>query len=527
MGKRLCFLILALWAAGCSGGGDGAADPSAVRIHLSSEPVTLDFSAAEDGLSMRVLGALMSGLTRYDGENRLINGIAESIERKNGGRGFRVRLREWKWSDGVPVRAADFVYGIRRTLEPGAVTKLADLLFFIKDALPYKQGKLKDFSKVGVRAPDDRTLEFELESAFGFFPHILSLSMTFPQREDLVAKWGARWPEHMAATGPYRIARWERDQALWLERNPHYPDFAADMPSRIEFRVVHDENTAANLLESGKLDLAFRIPALELERFRKTGRVKEFPFFATYYLGFDQRKAPWNLRAARAAVAHAIDRGSLVRALGGGDRAATSWIPPEVPGANAAAGLKHDVARARAEWKKVPSSKEKSAAYSKAFVLGFDAAAKNQTAAEKIRADVKDALGIELALRNRDWKTYVRELSADTPPIYRFGLMSLFVDAFAHLFLFESGNPNNYTGWSSGEYDRLLHAIAAIDPAGAGAQPRRQKLIDRAQKMLLVDDVVIVPIFHYVQTVAFSKRMKDFRVNGMGLIDFASLRLAK
>ena len=57
--------------------------------------------------------------------------------------------------------------------------------------------------------------------------------------------------------------------------------------------------------------------------------------------------------------------------------------------------------------------------------------------------------------------------------------------------------------------------------------PSRQELIDRAQKMLLVDDVVIVPIFHYIQTVAFSGRMKDFRVNGMGLIDFASLRLAK
>ena len=45
----------------------------------------------------------------------------------------------------------------------------------------------------------------------------------------------------------------------------------------------------------------------DLDRLRKRGVEHEFPYFATYYLAFDQRKAPWSDRRARLAVAQAIN----------------------------------------------------------------------------------------------------------------------------------------------------------------------------------------------------------------------------
>lgn len=486
----------------------------ALRMQLSNEPTTLDYSLAEDGVSLRVLSAVMSGLVTYDRDYNLKMELAESMERLEGGRRYRFKLKPWQWSDGKEVTAHDFVYSIRRTLEPGVAAKLADLLFFIKNARAYKKGQLKDFSQVGVTALSDKLLEFTLDAPVSFFPHILTLTVGYPQRQDQVDKLGAQWYEHMVSTGPYRLVRWLHDQRIEIEQNPSYPGFPSDAPKRAVFQIIPEEATALNLFENNRLDVLFKVPSFDLDRLRKRGVVHDFPYFATYYLAFDQRKAPWSDRRARLALAQAIDRKAVVDALGGGEQLATSWIPRGLPGYNNELGVKYDPTAARKNWEQSAGRAQKS------LVLGYDTSFRNQSVLERVQSDLRETLGVEVRLRNRDWKTYLRELSLDTPPLYRFGWLSPFVDAYANLVVFQSDNPNNYTGWKSKAYDDLLSKIAVTEPS----DPKRQKLIDQAQRLLTEEAVTVVPIFHYVQTVIVSPRVSDFWVNGMGMVDLLRVR---
>lgn len=510
----IVFMVI-FFAASCN---SKAPDKNNLAIQLTSEPVSLDFSTAEDGISMRIFGFLMSGMMRVNGKGVLVNEIAEKIETLNSGSRYIIYLKKWKWSDGVDLKASDFVYGVKRTLDPKIISKLTDLLFFIKNAVLYKQSKITDFSKVGIKALDDSRIQIELESNFTFFPQLLSLSIFFPQRQDLIEKEGPKWTEKMVTTGPYTIEKWQHQRELVLIKNQYYPENISHLPNRITLPIITDEMTPLNLFDSDKLDLVSRIPTLEMERFKKTNQVLDFPFFATYYIGFNQKAYPWNQKKARIALAQSIDRVGILKSLNSGEYEATSWIPKGVPGSNETIGIKYDPQKAKDNFKSVSKNKTDS------FVLGFDSGSRNQMIVEKIKQDIKNNLNLNLELKARDWKTYVRELTSNTPALFRFGFLSLFSDPYAHLFLFQSDNPNNYTGWKSAKYDELLAKIAKLDPVKESA--KRQKLVNEAQKIICEEEVVVVPIYHYIQRVLVSKKIQNIEINGLGLIDLKTLKVA-
>ncbi|MEW6055790.1 MAG: peptide ABC transporter substrate-binding protein [Bdellovibrionota bacterium] len=510
--RKLIFIIACLTA--CVDSGSRA---PAFKVHLSSEPLSLDSALAEDGLSFRVLGALMTGLVSYDKDHKIKLSLAEQMEALNQGRRYRFKLRDWKWSDGREVTAKDFLFALKRALEPETPSKLSELLFFIKGAREYKQGRQKDFEKVGIRALHEKLIEFVLEEPTQFFPHILTLPVALPQRADLVERWGAKWPRHMLTTGPYRISAWRQDARIELERNPHFTQFSDGAPERVTFQIIPDETTALRLFEQRQIDLLFRVPSFDLQRLKRQGLVREFPFFATYYLGFNQKQKPWNEFQARQAFSKAISRDAIVEVLGTHESAAGSWIPKGMPGHDPSIGISFDGIEARRLWNQSGAKSFDS------LTLAFDASAKNQTVLERVQADLKSHLGLKkVELRARDWKTYVRELTLQTPSVFRFAWLCPFADAYACLMVFSSKSANNYTGWRSAEYDGLLSKISRLDATST----ERRALIDQAQRLLVEKEAVVVPLYHYVQIVGVSPRVERVSVNGQGLIDFMDIQMS-
>lgn len=507
---------IVLWPrSGINQGCVGKISEPMLRMQLPYEPVNLDFSLAEDGVSLRVLSALMTGLVSYDRDYHIKMEIAERMDILDGGARYRFKLKSWKWSDGKLVTAQEFVYGMRRTLDPETPSKLADLLFFIKGARAFKKGDLKDFSKVGVVAQSDDFLEITLETPVSFFPHVLTLPVGFPQREDQITSLGPQWFERMTTTGPYKMSRWLHDQRIEIDQNLNYPNFEKGAPTRAVFQIIPEEATAVNLFENHKIDVLFKVPSFDLDRMRKRNLVREFPYFATYYVAFNQKQPPWDDPKARLAVAQAINRKQIVEAIGGTEQLAESWIPKGLPGYNNSIGVKYNPEAARENWRKSKGWGQKN------LKFGFDTSFRNQTVVERIQADLRATLDVNIEMNNRDWKTYLRELSTKSMPMYRFGWLSPFVDAYGNLVVFASDNSNNYTGWRNSQYDRLLNQIALMN----GASAERQKLIDKAQKILVEDSVTVIPIFHYVQTLIVSQKVESFWVNGMGMVDFMKIRI--
>jgi len=504
-----------------------------VRIHLTSDPVTLDPWLAEDGISLRILNNVMQGLVEYDLDGNLQPAMAESWKVSKDGLKLEFTLRKnLRWSDGRPVKTEEFVSGFRHALSPGTPSRLAPLVANIRNARSVREKK-KTLGELGVSvSPDNpRVLVIDLEKPQPWFLHALTLPVAFPLRDEILRGNGGKWPATAPVTGRYRIVERRIDRSIRLEPNPNHFSVldeqgkprGTELPRSIVLQVIQDDTTALNLFESGDLDVLSRIPSLEVERIKRRFKVVTDPFFATFFFSFNINKPPFNQVENRRAFAAAIDRESIVKLLGNGEHASLKWVPEALDGL---APAEHESQKSEP----LPGSLKKALAAVKArgfagqapIELAYDQSSRNQLIAEKVQADVLKGMGLSLSLRPVDWKTHVRQLGADSAPVWRFGWMAPFRDPISHLQAFTAGDPNNHSNYGNPEYDALVDEISTTEPG-----EKRTALLARAEKILVEDDAVVVPVFHAAQTHAIRPRVLGFRVNAFGTVRFDQLKLVR
>ncbi|HCQ90757.1 MAG TPA: peptide ABC transporter substrate-binding protein, partial [Clostridium sp.] len=170
-----------------------------LNVVLRSEPKSLDPSKSADGYTSEVLTNVMESLTRVETDEngkRVINpGAAESWKQSDDGKTWTFKLRDMKWSDGQPVTAEQFVYGIRRTLDPKTASQYAFLLEPIKNAQTFNKDKDGKFNveELGVKAIDEKTIEFTLERPCSYFLDLTYFRVMEPQRQDIIEKHGDKY----------------------------------------------------------------------------------------------------------------------------------------------------------------------------------------------------------------------------------------------------------------------------------------------------------------------------------------------
>ncbi len=81
--------------------------------------------------------------------------------------------------------AADFVYSLRRIMDPATGAKYAEVLFPIANAAAINRGE-KPVDTLGVSAPDPATVEIRLEEPT---PYFLELSPIRRRRPSTPPRW--------------------------------------------------------------------------------------------------------------------------------------------------------------------------------------------------------------------------------------------------------------------------------------------------------------------------------------------------
>lgn len=168
-----------------------------------------------------------------------------------------------KWSDGQPVAAADFVYGIQRECDTDVASpyqyvlgaglgelKGCDELFTNKDAAQ----KAALTAAVGVKAVDATTLEVTLNKPIATFTTIWSLWATFPSRKDVIEKFGDKWtdPANIVTNGPFTMKELVAKDHVTLAPNPNW---AGKKPvlQQITIKFIDDLAAAFKAFQTGEL----------------------------------------------------------------------------------------------------------------------------------------------------------------------------------------------------------------------------------------------------------------------------------
>ena len=282
-------------------------------VVLPRDADELDPRFVADPYGLRLSRLVFASLVTIDPRTlEVVPDLAERVELETPVR-YRAVLRPGlRFSDGSALDAEDVLATFRSVVDPAVGSRYARTYRRI----------------VRMEAPDPRTVVFHLDAPHATF--LTDLEIPILRAEDAHRRVGLRDGPEPVGAGPYRLVERHAGRLL-LQANAHWHGGRPRYP-RVRMTVVRDDNTRALRLLAGAGDLAVgAVPPLLVPLFEEDERfeVRSVPGVGTTYLGFHTGAEALRDRRVRQAIAHAIDRQSLVDAkLGGRASLATSWIPP-------------------------------------------------------------------------------------------------------------------------------------------------------------------------------------------------------
>ncbi|HEX2853916.1 MAG TPA: peptide ABC transporter substrate-binding protein [Opitutaceae bacterium] len=499
----LCLLSAVFLWAGCGKRETPAAEGVRTKTLLlgnGAEPADLDPHVVTAYTDQNILIALFEGLTAFDEKtSQPVPAAAERWENSPDGLTWTFHLRAGlKWSNGEPLTADDFAQSWRRALLPAIACPNADLLLVVKNAGAFNAGKLTDPAALGFTAPDARTVVITLERPTAILPLLTALPVWFPinpralSEVDALAKRSGAWtrPGKLVGNGPFALTEWSPDSRLIVSKNPHYWDAARCQLERVIFFPIENAEVEERNFRAGQLHVTYALPSSKIATYRE-GTATPFradPLLQTLYVNFNTTKAPFGDPKVRRALALAIDREAIARAVfSGSQRAAFHFTPPDCGGYTARERLAFDPETARRLLAEAgfPGGKDLPS-----FPLQVLNDSNSPRMAEALQATWLKELGVRITIEPYEQKTWLQNQQSMTHTAGVLRWTADFADPVTFLGLFASNGGNNWTGWKNPEYDRLLaQAADTVDPR------TRHEIFQAAEKLLLTEAPIAPLVF--------------------------------
>ena len=487
------------------------------RKNNGTEPGTLDPHRAEGVPASNVLRDLFEGLVMEDPSGRYVPGAAESWTLSQDAKTYTFKMREnGKWSNGDKVTAEDFVYGLRRSVDPATLSNYSSMLYPIKNARDIVLGK-RSSETLGVRANGPTTLIIELEGPTPYFLSLLTHSTTYATHRPSVEKFGARFtrPGNLVGNGAFKLEEWRVQSHIKLVRNTEYWDNKNTTLEEVYYYPIDDVNSSFKRYRAQELDFTETVLAEQLPWIRQClpGDLKISPYFGSYYYGFNNTQPPFkNKPKLRTALSMAVDRSVITDIILGAGQIPAYSLVPSVKTFKA-------VPANWSQWTQEQRNQEAQRLYSEAgfskekpleVEILYNTSDNHKRIALAIAAMWKQTLGVKTTLRNQEWKVFLetRRLKQGTQ-VYRAGWIGDYDDPYTFSQLLHSENEMNHTGYSSEEYDELINLAATKNAGESRLDVRRQ-----AEKAML-EDMPIIPIYFYVSQHLIKPRVSGLEGNVM------------
>jgi len=476
---------------------DGQPDPSVLAseqvLHRDNgeEPATLDPHIAEGAPSAQILRDLFEGLTAESPQGRIIPGAAIRWNISRDGKTYTFYLRkEARWSNGDPVTAEDFVYGLRRSASPATASNRAQVLLPIANAAEVLSGAIPT-DQLGVRAISEHILEISLKGPTPYFLNLLNDSSTYPIHRASVLEHGSSFsrPGKLVSNGAYILKDWKLRSRIELVRNANYWDADHVNIEQVFYFPFEDQSAASKQFRAGELHWTYGVPANQFKWLQKhyPDELVISPWSGSYYFGYNLLREPFIENPdLRLALALALDRELLTEKVTQfGEQPSYGLVPPGI-------GEFVSPLPEWAEWSQAERNEEARRLYAGAgyteddplrFEIRYDAGRNNKKMALAAASLWKQVLGAQATLLNEEPKVFLqnREQKVLTQ-VFRAGWISDFADPFSFLELFRTGHGRNDFGYSNELYDSLLDEIAS-----ERVPARRRRLMFEAERMLLAE----------------------------------------
>jgi len=554
----LCLAMVVTVFAGCQNNDDedkGATIP----MYLSSEIYSFDPAVAyTDEAAVKVLGLVYEGLFRVNSSGKVEKAICKSYkiteDPENDIHRIEFKLKNTAWSDGRLVQAQDFVYAIKRVMEPEFHGEAASMLFDIKNARAVKAGDMS-IDDLGVVDSDKTVLQIDFETTIDYdqFIEYLASPLLVPIREDAVGK-ATDWASNtsiLVCNGPFVVRSFSPGEKLVLERNIYYYRNVEEdrlkkyvVPYRLSISFKDDSSEQLVKFENGEIVYDAYLPLAKRAEYADKVTTSDMMTSLSYV--FNTTKAPFDKADVRNALSLALDRQAIADIVVYA-KAATGLITDGVRDAGSKKMFREnggDLISASADLQKAKDLLNKAGVKGGSFAITIRNNEVDRAVAEYAQG-VWKTLGFNVTIVEKSFSKYSNNdydlVSNEFYKAYEgkdFDVISIdyqmmSTDAFPNLAQFAtefsggkidlaSGNYEftpHVSGYSNEEYDTLIESAFAEKD-----RTKRAEILHQAEEKLLAD-APIIPLVTYQHAYIASSDLSKFTTAYYGFNNFAKAKL--
>lgn len=281
---------------------------------------TLDPGRCMDGYSNEVISCIFEGLVRYKKGTQIIEPcLAKKWTMSEDGKKWTFFLKKGVYfHSGELFDAQSVVYSFTTRMDRS------------RREYHIWQQILNNIIKVKSRG--SYIVEVSLNKPFAPFLSTLTETVAF-----IVPKGSLENPEFTpVGTGPFKFNRWKNGEYIIVEKNKNYWDGEISL-SKIIFKIVTNPSRRIAQMKNHQVDLIELKSANEYSEFigQRHVNIISHPKIATFYLGFNTRKKPFDKVDVRKAIAHLVDKKVLIKQVFQDFATpAVALLPPRILGFN-------------------------------------------------------------------------------------------------------------------------------------------------------------------------------------------------
>jgi oligopeptide transport system substrate-binding protein len=478
-----------------------------LRVATSFLPNDLDPKSAIAWPNIQACMQLFDRLVEAWPERTIVPSLAERWEISDDGLRYVFHLREGlTWSDGTPLTAHDVEFGIKRVLDPASPGSSVAIYFALENGEDIYLGRNADWDAVGVRALDDRTVEFRLTAPAPYFMSVMNRPDGGPQPRHAIDGVA----EARVVSGAFEVAERTNDR-LVLRRRSERPGNVAEV--ELYRTAIAD---ALPEYERGETDLILVRYTPRLADLMP-GAVREDAVLGppawSAYIRFDHTHPAAGDLLLRRALAHAIDREALAAACPANLVVATGGVvPPALQGHTPDIALGYD-----------PDLARKCLAGS-----GFDG--EIELAGMMVWEDIlavlaggwREVFGDRVSVSSWSWLEEEAMSTGEriqTAPIRITGWLPGYPDPEYYLrLLFQSTSRTNEGGFADPVFDQLIEA-ARQERSDRG----RLERFHEADRYAVADRVAVIPLVYGRSTAFVRPHVRGWWEFGKSSANFGDL----
>lgn len=492
-----------------------AAGEKILRIAYGAEIDTLNALTSQNLTDIEIL--MVEGLIMSNDQNSYIPVLAKEIptlenggvvENADGTVTMTWQLQEGvQWHDGEPFSSADVCF---------------TWSFIVSEAGAAVYNQTEYLHITGCDDSDPNTVVFTWEGPYA--PYASLFDTILPKHvldgQDVVTY--DAYNRSPLGTGPFKFVEWKTGEYVRVEKNENYWR-GADYPKLdgVIVQFIPDPNTRVNALKAGEYDFGQILPNQVAEVADLAGYKVEL-VNTNSWLHFDfnvateRGKLLFGDKAVRQAIAHAIDRESIVNDLMEGTvELANTGITPNSPYFNAdVKAYNYDPALAaqmldEAGWTVGSDGiRAKDGERLSFTIINRNSRPERIAIAQVIQANLKD-VGVEVNFENLENAAWLeRWLSTEWEAVVGGWIIPADPSMTS---LYSCEGSNNFTGFCSEELDT---AMAASDKVLDFAE--RKPLVDEVQA-ILAEEAWALPLYYSVNPFVLREDFENFKGSGTNL----------